>query len=128
MFWKRKPKEYIEFDNEQKLNSDLKSNIKISKIIDGSFIAEGWIGKNIGVFIVFAIIGVFYIHNRNMSEKNIREIQNLTKEINELRAESISTSAELARISKQTVVEELLKRNNIDLSSSNQPPVVLGIE
>jgi len=128
MFWKSKKKEYVEFDNDSKLNSNIKSSFKLSKLVDGSFMADGWIGRNIGVFILGAIIGIFYISNRNMSEKNIREIQNITKEIKELRAESISTSAELARISKQSEVEFLLKKNNIDLVASDEPPVVLGIE
>jgi len=128
MFWKSKKKEYVEFDNDSKLNSNIKSSFKLSKLVDGSFMADGWIGRNIGVFILGAIIGIFYISNRNMSEKNIREIQNITKEIKELRAESISTSAELARISKQSEVEFLLEKNNIDLVASDEPPVVLGIE
>jgi len=128
MFWKSKKKEYVEFDNDSKLNSNIKSSFKLSKLVDGSFMADGWIGRNIGVFILGAIIGIFYISNRNITEKNIREIQNITKEIKELRAESISTSAELARISKQSEVEFLLKKNNIDLVASDEPPVVLGIE
>jgi hypothetical protein len=52
----------------------------------------------------------------------VRKNAELQKEINELRAEAITTSSELMFISKQSEVVKLVKKRGIDLEESVEPP------
>ncbi|MFP4047574.1 MAG: FtsL-like putative cell division protein, partial [Bacteroidales bacterium] len=46
----------------------------------------------------------------------------LQDQVKELRAKSISTSAELMQISKQSEVIKLINKKNLDLKESRTPP------
>jgi cell division protein FtsL len=72
-------------------------------------------------FILFlSFIVIIYIANKYYSEKVVIRINNLNKEIKELRAESITTKAELMNYSKQS--EILKKAGEMGLKEHTLPP------
>ncbi|MFP3860925.1 MAG: FtsL-like putative cell division protein, partial [Bacteroidales bacterium] len=54
--------------------------------------------------------------------KIMRKNSILQDQVKELRAKSISTSAELMQISKQSEVIKLINKKNLDLKESRTPP------
>ena len=63
---------------------------------------------------------IFYIGNKYYAEKVVLKIDTMNKEIKELRAESITTKAELMNYSK---LSEIMKRaNELGLYELTQPP------
>ena len=61
-------------------------------------------------FVLFiSSLMIFYIGNKYYAEKVVMKIDNMNKEIKELRAESITTKAELMNYSK---LSEIMKRAN----------------
>ena len=71
-------------------------------------------------FVLFiSSLMIFYIGNKYYAEKIVLKIDNMNKEIKELRAESITTKAELMNFSK---LSEIMKRaNSLGLYELKQP-------
>ena len=79
-------------------------------------------------FVLFiSSLMIFYIGNKYYSEKQVMKIDTMNKEIKELRAESITTKAELMNYSK---LSEIMKRaNDLGLHELKDPPrKVSGLE
>jgi len=72
-------------------------------------------------FVLFiSSLMIFYIGNKYYAEKVVMKIDNMNKEIKELRAESITTKAELMNYSK---LSEIMKRaNELGLYELKEPP------
>ena len=63
-----------------------------------------------------------------LPEKVVRESIELIKEINELRAEAITTSSELMFSSKQSEVVKLVESRGLGLIESVEPPKKIIVE
>ena len=90
--------------------------------MDGSLIANDFIVKQLPYIVFLVFLAFIYIANRYNAEKVVRESIELTKEINELRAEAITTSSELMFISKQSEVSKLVEKRGLGLKESVEPP------
>ncbi|HHJ11090.1 MAG TPA: hypothetical protein ENK25_09425 [Bacteroidetes bacterium] len=96
--------------------------------IDGTILANQLIIKQLPFILFLTFLAMIYIGNRYHAEKIVREITRLKKEIQELRAESISTSAELMYKSTKTQVLKAIKEKNLGLEESMVPPGKIVIE
>jgi hypothetical protein len=78
-------------------------------------------------FLLFmALLGMFYIANRNFAEKNIRDIDKIGKQVNELSWQYKSAKARLAF--KSTLTEVIKKVDTLGLKQPVTPPQVLTAE
>ena len=78
-------------------------------------------------FVLFmAMLGMIYIANRNFAEKNIRDIDKVSKEVNELSWQYKSVKARLAF--KSTLTEVIKKVDTLGLKQPLAPPQVLTAE
>jgi len=100
----------------------------LKTIIDGTILTNKSVVKQIPFIIFLVVLALFSITNRNISEKKINEINDLRKEVRELRANSITIASELMEISKQTTIYEEVKRRNIDLQEATEPPMKIKKE
>ncbi|HAN18757.1 MAG: hypothetical protein A2X13_07140 [Bacteroidetes bacterium GWC2_33_15] len=113
--------ENIEFIEEKK---DKKEHRKgsVKDILDGSILTNDWVVRQLPYIVFLVILAFIYIGNRYHAEKIVRTNITMQKEINDLRAEAITTSAELMFISKQSEVIKRIKKNGLDLEESVVPP------
>jgi hypothetical protein len=118
-------KENIEFVDSKKESDELKGR-SIRDILNGSLLTRGIILKNIGLIIWLTFLGIVYIGNSYHAEKVARSINKLQREVKDLRAESITTAADLMFLSRQSVVEQTVKNNRLDLKESVEPPYKIG--
>ena len=100
----------------------------IKDLLDGSLIANDFIVKQLPYIIFLVALAFIYIANRYHAEKVVRASIELSKEINELRAEAITTSSELMFISKQSEVAKLIEERGLGLKESVEPPRKIVIE
>jgi hypothetical protein len=114
-------KENVEFVDSRKENDELKGR-SIRDILNGSLLTRGIILKNTGFIIWLTFLGIVYIGNSYHAEKVARAINKLQREVKDLRAESITTAADLMYVSRQSVVEQMVKNNRLDLKESVEPP------
>jgi preprotein translocase subunit SecY len=114
-------KENVEFVDSKKESDELKGR-SIRDILNGSLLTRGIILKNIGFIIWLTFLGIVYIGNSYHAEKVARNINKLQREVKDLRAESITTAADLMYVSRQSIVEQMVKNNRLDLKESVEPP------
>ena len=71
-------------------------------------------------------IGIFYIGNSHYAEKNVRKIDRLKTEVEDLRADYTTLKADYMKASKQSEVAANVKK--LGLKESLQPPEKIVIE
>jgi hypothetical protein len=94
----------------------------LKEILSGSMVSEKIILSNLGYLSLVTLLLAFYIGNRFHAEKITRMSARLHKEVRDLRAESLATSADLMRISRQSEVIRLVKEKGINLEELKAPP------
>lgn len=120
-------KENIEFIEEKVERKEQKFG-SIKDLLDGSLIANDFVLKQLPYIVFLVILAFIYIANRYHAEKVVRASIELTKEINELRAEAITISSELMFNSKQSEVVKLIESRELGLIESVEPPKKIVIE
>jgi len=116
-----KETEHIEFVEEKKESKKAKKG-SIKDVLDGSLLTNEWFVKQLPYIIFLVVLAFIYIGNRYHAEKIVRRNIELQKEINDLRAESITRAAELMLLSKQSEVAKQVKARGLDLEESLVPP------
>ena len=97
----------------------------IQELLSGSMISERIILKNLGYVSLITILAVLYIGNRFHAEKVTRESGRLQREVKDLKAESLSTSASLMDVSRQSEVYRLVREKGLNLEELKTPPYKL---
>src|SRR5690554_954944 len=88
--------------------SDFRSS-SIRDILNGNILTKKFIRKQYLLIILLVVLSVFYIDNRYSSEKQIKRIAELKKEIQDVKYESLTISAELMGITRQSNILRLLE-------------------
>ena len=100
----------------------------IKELLSGSMVSEKLILKNLGYISLIAFLSAIYIANRFHAEKITRETTRLQREVKDLRAESLSTSAALMYISKQSEVFSMVREKGLNLEELKTPPYKLLVD
>lgn len=82
-----------------------------------------WMVKNIRFFIFLAALMVIYIYNGHYSDKTIKDINKIGKQIRELQYEYKTIHSELMFRSKQSELAKAVEP--LGLKELDEPPVVL---
>jgi hypothetical protein len=91
-------------------------------IMSGSLMTDQIILRNLGFMGMLTVLGALYIANRFHAERVTRDTLKLQKEVRELRAESLATSADLMYASRQSEVFRLVKERELGLEELREPP------
>lgn len=94
----------------------------VKDFIDGSVLTRDFVIRQLPFIIFLSILAIFYIGNRYHAEKLFRRSGELQTELKELRAEAITVSAELMHLSRQSEVLKLLRKKDLNLVESLEPP------
>lgn len=97
----------------------------IKELLSGSMVSEKIILQNLGYVALVTFLLAIYISNRFHAEKITRETSRLLREVKDLRAESLSTSADLMYVSRQSEVTRLVREKGINLEELKTPPYKL---
>jgi hypothetical protein len=116
-----KENENIEFVNSTEEVKELRK-YSIKGWLTGSVLAKASARKQIPFVIFLAFLAAAYIANRYHAERLMRNTMLLEQELDELRAESITTASELMFSSRQSQVLKLVEENNLGLKESRVPP------
>ncbi len=94
----------------------------LKELLSGSMVSDKIVLKNFWYITLLTILGAVYIANRFNAEKINRETNRLTREVRDLRAEALSTSANLMRASKQSEVYRMVRDRGLGLEELRTPP------
>ena len=100
----------------------------LKELMSGTMVTEKIILRNLGYVLLLTLLAAIYIGNRFHAEKITRETTRLQREVKDLRAESLSTSADLMFISRQSEVYRLVKEKGLDLEELKTPPYRLLVD
>ena len=112
-------------DNKENNKKQLKTGSIIKELLSGSMVSEKIILKNLGYVSLITLLAAIYIGNRFHAEKITRETTRLQREVKDLRAESLSTSADLMYVSKQSEVFSMVREKGLNLEELKTPPYKL---
>lgn len=104
--------------------SELKSS-SFRDILNGNIFTKRFFIKQIGLLIMIVVLFIFYIGNRYEYESELTYQNKLKKEVQDKKYESLSISAELMQVSRQSNVEKMLKERGSELHEPVSPLVVL---
>lgn len=94
---------------------------KIMYVLGGNILAEDIIVKNTRFIVVFIVILILYISNRFSCIDKMSQIENLQRELRDVKYESLTISAKLIGVSRETKVESLVKSKGVDIKLNTEP-------
>lgn len=105
--------------------SDLRSS-SVRDILNGNILTKKFIRKQYLLIILLVALSIGYIDNRYASEKQIATMVMLKKNIQDAKYESLTISAELMEISRQSNLLLLMESKGMQLKPGNTPPIVIN--
>ncbi len=124
MSWIRKIAEGIKGNEDF---NDLKSST-LRDIINGNILTKNFLKKQYPLLILIAFLAFLYVDNRYSSETQLSKVLKLKREIQDIKYESLTISAELMKVSKQSNVRKMIYERGLSLSDSNTPPVMIEVK
>jgi cell division protein FtsL len=109
-------------------NKQVKSGSFIKELMSGSMVTEKIILNNLWYLFLLTLLAAIYIGNRFHAEKTTREITRLQREVKDLKAESLATSADLMYLSRQSEVYRQVKERGLNLEELKAPPFKLLVD
>jgi len=91
-------------------------------LISGTVISDSIILKDVRYTAMIVLLAIIFIANRFNAERVEREISALEQEVRDLRAESLSVSADLGSVSRQSEISDLVKERGLGLEELREPP------
>jgi hypothetical protein len=105
-----------------------KSGSFVKELLSGILVSDKIILRNIWYIILLTILGAIYIGNRFNAEKITRQTTRLSREVKDLKAEALSTSANLMSVSRQSEVFRMVREKGLGLEELKTPPYKLIID
>jgi len=115
-------------ENSDKSKKQPKNGGFIKELLSGSMVSEKLILKNLGYVAFITLLAAIYIGNRFHAEKITRETSRLQKQVKDLRAEALATSADLMYVSRQSEVIRRVKEKGLNLEEMKTPPYKLLVD
>ena len=113
-----KPSEPIAEEKPQRRSS--KKNWLYESLDLSRWVHHQTVIRNLPFIFFLATIGIIYIYNAHYMEKNVREIDQIEKQLNELRWEYMTTKSQLEYLSKQSEVATMVEPTG--LKELREPP------
>ncbi len=104
--------------------SDIKSS-SLRDILNGDILTKKFFQKQYGLVIMIAVLAFLYIDNRYYCETQLATEIELKKKILDAKYESLTISAELMEISRQSNVMKAVNDNGLGLIENTTPPIVI---
>ena len=114
-----KEKKNIEFDPSIE---EKEKSFSLRDLLDGNVLTRKSVLKQSRFIVLLVLIAFISIANRNHAEKTVIRLNRLQSDVKEMRAESITISSDLVRISRQSEVVRLVKRYELGLEENLEPP------
>ncbi len=93
--------------------------------VQGNFL-DGWFrGKSLRWLIAGALLAFFMVYNNYTALRKLRKMNDLKRELTELRLEHVSISSTLMGATRISAIEKRVQDEQIDISIPKTPPVIV---
>ena len=103
----------------------VKRRTSLKNIIGGDILATDLFRRQTKLMVLIMILILFYIHNRYACQQQMIEIDNLKKELIDIKYDALTRSSELMERSRQSRIEEYIATKESDLQTSTNPPYLI---
>ena len=104
--------------------SDIKSST-LRDVLNGNILTKKFFQKQYGLLIMIAVLTFFYVDNRYYCETQLAKEIEMKKKIMDAKYESLTISAELMQISRQSNVFKMVNDSGLNLIETISPPIVI---
>jgi hypothetical protein len=104
--------------------SDIKSST-VRDILNGNILTKKFFQKQYILLIMIAVLTFLYVDNRYYCETQLKKEISLKRQIQDAKYESLTISAELMDISRQSNVLKMVKASGVNLIETVLPPIVI---
>lgn len=98
-----------------------KKKVSFLSILGGDILKEDFVVKQSKLIIMIACCFVIFIGNRYSCMKKITRIEDLKKELKDLKYENLVVLTKLTANTRQSQIEALVESKGLNLSGSNSP-------
>jgi hypothetical protein len=99
--------------------------LSLGYIFGGGILKEKYIRKRAGLLFLIFICTIILISNRYSCHIKIQRIDKLKRELRDTQTEALELSIDLARYSRLSTIEEMVKQQGLDLQAPIRPPYIL---
>lgn len=104
------------------------ASFTLRKILGGDILTAQIIRKQIWLFILVVFFVIIYISNRYSIQKDLIELDQLQKELQDTKYKALSTSSQITEKSRESNVLEVLQHSKDSiLHIATQPPYIINV-
>ena len=104
------------------------ASFTLRKILGGDILTAQIIRKQIWLFILIVFFVIIYISNRYSIQKDLIELDQLQKELQDTKYKALSTSSQITEKSRESNVLDVLKHSKDSiLHIATQPPYIINV-
>lgn len=104
--------------------SDIKSST-LRDVLNGEILSKNFLKKQYGLIIMISLLAFLYVDNRYSCETQLAKSIELKKQIMDAKYESLTISAQLMELSRQSNVLKAVKDRGLGLVQTATPPIVI---
>ena len=110
---------------EEKNTETKKNHASLKSILGGDILATDFFRRQAGLLFLIIVLIIIYINNRYECQMQLIEIDNLKKELIDIKYDALTRSSELMERSRQSRIEEYISSKESDLQTSTHPPYLI---
>ncbi len=103
---------------EEKKNKSKKQKFSIAHILGGGILSEDFVVKQSKLMIMIAFLFVVFISNRYSCMRKLTEIEDLQRQLRDVKYENLVISTKLTSNSRQSQIEEQINKRKMNLKAS----------
>lgn len=104
------------------------ASFTLRKILGGDILTAQIIRKQIWLFMLIVVFIIIYISNRYSIQKDLIELDQLQKELQDTKYKALSTSSQITEKSRESNVLDMLKHSkDSTLYIATQPPYIINV-
>jgi len=104
------------------------ASFTLRKILGGDILTTQIIRKQIWLFMLVVFFIIIYISNRYSIQKDLIELDQLQKELQDTKYKALSTSSQITEKSRESNVLDMLKHSKDSiLHIATQPPYIINV-
>lgn len=104
------------------------ASFTLRKILAGDILTAQIIRKQIWLFMLIVVFIIIYISNRYSIQKDLIELDQLQKELQDTKYKALSTSSQITEKSRESNVLDMLKYSkDSTLHIATQPPYIINV-
>ena len=104
------------------------SNLTLTKILGGDILTAKFMRRQIWLIILVVGFMIVYIANRYSVQKDLIELDQLQRELQDAKYKALSSSSQITEKSRESNVLDMLKNNKDSiLHIATQPPYIINV-